>query len=66
MRSKMRYPSEIWYETYWKARETVEFKKWLVSYLGKFSDQEENEKKEYYNNRAFALMGWLGKSGELK
>ena len=66
MSDKTRPVSEIWYKTYWKDRETLKFKKWFLEYFGSFSDQEENDRKEYYTHRAFALMGWLGKSGELE
>ena len=64
-----------WYRKYWAERESEEFNKWFSSYYGDpedFIDSEDDdyhvdiEIEEYYKRKAFALMGWLGRNGEVE
>ena len=55
-----------WYGTYWVDRETEEFNSWFNRYYEAHGESSEEEMKEYYKRRAYALIGWLGRNGELE
>ena len=49
-----------------KTKKLLEFNLWFNSFYGESEDYFNTETEEYYTRKAFALMGWLGKGGELK
>ena len=55
-----------WYEEYWIDRETEEFNRWFEDYYEAPGEYPKEEIEEYYKRKAFALMGWLGRNGELE
>ena len=56
----------IWYDKYWKAKETPEFNTWYSDFYGDIEDYAIDDREEYYLRKAFALMGWLGRNGEVE
>ena len=69
MKFKMSNKAQInanWYDKYWKARETSEFNIWFSDFYKDLEDYSIKEWEEYYLRKAFSLMGWLGRKGELE
>ena len=63
--------SNTWYERHWKNKETEEFNLWWENYYNSIEsyldiEDSKEEANEYKKRKAFALMGWLGRGGELK
>jgi len=57
---------DSWYEKFWANRETEEFNSWYNRYYKPPEEYPEEEMEEYYKRKAFALIGWLGRNGELE
>lgn len=59
----MENEDKMWYDKYWKVKETPEFIAWFKKGYGDAKDFSSDpiEQNEYWVRRAFALMGWLGR-----
>ena len=51
--------SLIWYNKFWKEKETLDFSSWFREEYGEALGYINEEEDEYYIRRGFALMGWL-------
>lgn len=54
----------IWYQKYWKEKETPEFNTWWLSDYGppsQFDTDDEEEMDEYFLRKGFSLMGWIAR-----
>ena len=65
MSNKIR-SENIWYNKYWLSKETPEFNSWFSEFYGAQAYYPDEERDEYLNRKAFALMGWLGRNGEIE